>query len=562
MNDASNSSRSFQSFLIESDVISSEQVDFILENKVGGDVSLYEALVEFKLISSKELSRLFYSFIGEVSPDILNLDPSVVTLISQEFVKSNRVVALFLHDNCLTVGTPDFFNTVILDRVKALLPDIAFIRAVYLPLESITFLMERYYSYSSLSLYAIASSMSYISNTESGDVNNITIAKFVNKVLSNAIKVGASDIHIEPEEEFIRIRYRIDGIMLDVCELPKCYGPRLIIRIKIISSMNITESRHPQDGQINSSDIGLSANFRVAIHPVISGENIVIRVLSKRATIMELQELGFYEDDISVITKSTKRPEGMILATGPTGSGKTTTLYSILDMLDSVHKNIMTLENPVEFAMPRIMQTSINTDIGLTFQKGLISLMRNDPDVMMVGEIRDTDTATTAVGAAMTGHQVYSSVHANDAVGVVHRLLHMDVKPDFLSGTIICIISQRLIRKPCSNCSYLGDLTDDELRILNKFPGKVPTQMKRIKGCLDCNNTGYKGRTVIAEVLEVDEDIEHLISQSSNRKTIIAHLEDKGFRTIQEDAIRKIKDGIIELNDAIRVVNFTQFMHY
>jgi type II secretory ATPase GspE/PulE/Tfp pilus assembly ATPase PilB-like protein len=321
--------------------------------------------------------------------------------------------------------------------------------------------------------------------------------------LTDAVKRESSDIHFEPEHAFLRIRYRIDGVLEQIRSLHKTYWPGILVRLKVLSGMNIAETRAPQDGRMSLTLNGRPIDFRVSSQPGIHGENLVLRILDREKSIMPLEQMGFTTDALRELQLMMARPEGILVVTGPTGSGKTTTLYSMLSHLNNETVNIMTLEDPVEYPVTLMRQSSVNETLKLDFANGIRSIMRQDPDIILVGEIRDKDTAEMAFRAAMTGHQVFTTLHTNSALGVFPRLMDIGIQPGILSGNIIGVVAQRLVRKLCSHCREAYTPDEDESRILGVDPAQPP-QIYRAAGCPACGNKGYRGRLALIELLRMD----------------------------------------------------------
>lgn len=402
---------------------------------------------------------------------------------------------------------------------------------------------------------------------------DLPVVRIVDTLLEYSIFQEASDIHIEPEEKDVIVRYRIDGILHDVMTLPKNVQSGIVARIKILANLKVDEHRLPQDGRfkINAQDYKVS--FRVSIIPIFDGEKIVMRLLNEKAQILNLEQLGFQPAALSIAKRNLEKPHGMILVTGPTGSGKTTTLYTVLNLLNTPEVNISTVEDPVEYRMPRVNQSQINQKIGFSFAIGLRALLRQDPDIIMVGEIRDEETAQIAVHAAMTGHLVLSTLHTNDAVTTLPRLHDMGIPSFLIATTTNIIVAQRLVRKICPNCIQSFNLTKDTIEDLNKMLN-VPTLLKTLerekailsakqglesilfyrgKGCKKCNNTGYKSRIGIYEILEISENISEMILKKASAAEIKKRAIEDGMLTIIEDGFIKAKNGITTIEEIMRV---------
>jgi len=402
---------------------------------------------------------------------------------------------------------------------------------------------------------------------------NLPIVRIVDTLLEYAIFEGASDIHIEPEEKDIIVRYRVDGILRNVMTLPKNVQSGIIARIKILANLKVDEHRLPQDGRFKISTKDYKVSFRVSIIPTFDGEKIVMRLLSEKAQILTLEQLGFQPSSLAIIKRNIAKPHGMILVTGPTGSGKTTTLYTILNILNTPEVNIITIEDPIEYRMPRINQSQVNPKIGYTFAIGLRAFLRQDPDIIMVGEIRDQETAEIAIHAAMTGHLVLSTLHTNDAVTTLPRLSDMGVPAFLIAATTNIIVAQRLVRKICPNCiqSYkLDKQTIEDIKqqlniesimatlqkekaIVDAKKGLESLLFYRGKGCKQCSGSGYKGRIGIYETLEITETMSELILKKANAADLKNQAIKQGMLTIVEDGFIKARSGITTIEEIMRV---------
>lgn len=380
------------------------------------------------------------------------------------------------------------------------------------------------------------------------------IVKLVNLIIARGVRSRASDIHIEPQERDVRIRYRVDGVLQEVMQSPKRLQPAIISRVKIMANLDIAERRKPQDGHCALTIGGKIYDFRVATLPTIYGERIVLRVLAKDSVLMDLEDLGFLKDSLEKYRSAFLKPYGAILVTGPTGSGKSTTLYATLNVLNDNQKNIITIEDPVEYRIKGINQVQISTKVGLTFARSLRAVLRTNPDIVMVGEIRDQETASIAVESALTGHLVLSTLHTNDAPSAVSRLIEMGVEPFLVSSAIDCVQAQRLARRLCSECKEPYKPQEKRLEELG-FPldnGEIPTFYKP-RGCSKCSNTGYRGRIGIYEVMPISEDIEILASKKASSEEIKKVAIKEGMRTLREDGYIKVKRGITSIEEVLRV---------
>lgn len=380
------------------------------------------------------------------------------------------------------------------------------------------------------------------------------VVRAVNLLVSQAVKDRASDIHIEPQQDYLRIRYRIDGILHDTLNLPlSVHGP-LISRVKVLANMNIAERRRPQDGHFTMSIDGREVDIRVATADTSWGEMAVLRILDKAISVMALSELGFLPESLEIYQKLIKSPFGMILVSGPTGSGKTTTLYASINQLDAKGRNIITIEDPIEYRFANINQIQVNPQAGITFANGLRSIMRLDPDVILVGEIRDAETASIAIQAALTGHLVLSSVHANDAVGALFRLMDLGVEPFLITTAVIGIVAQRLVRRVCPHCRVLREVSEEERLVYEEEMGEKRTKFYYGVGCNFCALTGYYGRMGVFEILVMSEEIRRLLLSGASSDVIKAQAIKEGMVPMWRDGMLKVKEGLTTPYEVLRNV--------
>lgn len=384
------------------------------------------------------------------------------------------------------------------------------------------------------------------------------VIALVNLIMLRAIKEGASDIHIEPSgDKHLKVRYRIDGILHDIMSPPKSLHMAIISRVKIMSNMNIAERRLPQDGRIKVQVHGREVNFRVSTIPAVNGESAVLRILDPAQIMLNLKSIGFSDNNLEKYQKLIEKPNGIILVTGPTGSGKSTTLYATLNILNSIEKKIMTIEDPVEYRLDGISQLQAKPKIGLTFAAGLRSFLRQDPDIMLVGEIRDKETAEVAIQSALTGHLVLSTLHTNDAPSSVIRLIDMGIEPFLISSSVIGVLAQRLVRKICPYCKKEAPLTDEIKAVLEEFnvsPGEI--RLFYGEGCPHCKQTGYKGRTAVFELMVINEPIRELIYGHASLSEIRdAAVKKNGMISLKEDGLLKIGAGITTMEEVVRATS-------
>ncbi len=382
------------------------------------------------------------------------------------------------------------------------------------------------------------------------------IIKFVNLLISQAIQDRASDIHVEPAENSLRVRYRIDGVLHEAQEISKSLALSITSRIKILAEIDIAERRKPQDGRMSITHNGRKIDLRVATLPTVWGEKIVLRILDNTTAAYDLMDLGFSKDNLARFRESFTKPYGMILATGPTGSGKSTTLYATLNIISRPEINVITVEDPVEYRLPSINQIQVNPLAGLTFASALRSILRSDPDVVLLGEIRDRETAQIAIEAALTGHLVLSTLHTNDAPSAVTRLTEMGIEPFLVGSAIDCVVAQRLARRLCSRCKTAYIPTEEEY-VRARFPGPEPSEIPELfrpVGCSSCANTGYKGRLAFHEVMTINEEIERLTVRRASAAEIVAAAAEDGMTSLRQDGLAKVLTGETSLEEIFRVI--------
>ena len=551
--------------LIAKGVVSEDQIRIALTERKRRHEPLGRILVRFGFATEGVIRDVLAGVHGYDSVDLSDavIGSDVVKLVPKEVARRYRVLALNWDAGArrLTVATPDPSNVVAMDQVRALVDPGAEVRAVIAGEVEIDKAIDRLYGHE-LSIDGI------LKEIETGEIDRRSleaengeysqpVVRLVNALLSDAVRRGASDLHFEPAQEFLRIRYRIDGVLRQIRSLHRDHWAAIAVRLKVMASMNIAERRAPQDGRISLSVSGRAVDFRVSSLPTTFGENIVLRVLDRHKGIVALDRLGLHEDALGALRLMMARPEGIILVTGPTGSGKTTTLYSMLNHLDTESVNIMTLEDPVEYPMERIRQTSVNEAARLTFASGVRSLLRQDPDVILVGEIRDAETAEMAFRAAMTGHQVYSTLHANSAAGAVARLVEIGVSCGIMAGNIIGIVGQRLVRRLCVHCREPYEPARLERRILGLEAQSKGPPVYRAGGCGRCAHRGYRGRLALVELLRFDAGIDELVAGGATTREISRTARAGGFHPLAEDGVRRVREGVTSLDEVSRVVDLT-----
>lgn len=567
---------------MDSNLLEGEQVNEAFAEAESQKKQLGSLLLEKKLINETELRKLYAYILGIpfVNLEKETITPDILQTIPEPIAKKYNIVAFEKDGSNLKVAmvNPEDLQTIDFIRKKTGLKIVPCLTSD----ESIKTVLKQYEK----SLKAefgdiIQKSSDEAGSGEDGDdlekiAQDLPIVRIVDTLLKHAILQSASDIHIEPDEKEVRVRYRIDGVLHDAMTLPKQVIAGLVARIKVLSNLKLDEHRLPQDGRFKIEKEGYKISFRVSILPVFEGEKIVMRLLDESSKGLTLEKMGLMGAGLESVHRQIKRPNGMILVTGPTGSGKTTTLYTIMDIINVPEVNISTVEDPVEYRMPRVNQTQTNAKIGMTFAAALRSLLRQDPDIIMVGEIRDGETMQIAIEAAMTGHLVLSTLHTNSAAATLPRLLDMGAEAFLVASTVNVIIAQRLVRKLCPECRTQYNLTEQELKSLKEsfnmdeilkdinssgiLKGTVDAKSEwkkiplyRAKGCDQCKNEGYRGRMGIYEVLEMDEELGKMITASASSDEIERRAKEKGMLTMSEDGFMKAIQGLTSVEEILRV---------
>lgn len=561
--------------LLREKLLNSEQLRTALDYQKKNEVAMGTAIVSLGLLSEEDMAQALSRQLGYpyINLDQFEVYPDVINLIPVEIAQKYLIMPIHRIRSFLTLAMVDPTD---LDVIE----DIRFrtglsIQPVIASESGITNAIKKYYG-SSDSL-RVKQIVDEIEQAEDASVNIIEedeedydieelarsteeapIITLVNTVFIDSIKKGASDVHFEPYEKAFRVRYRLDGTMYEMMNLALKFKNPVISRVKILSNMDIAEKRLPQDGRIKmrvkmESGTRKEVDMRVSSVPTIFGEKIVVRILDKENLHLDLEKLGFEKESMELFQKHIVRPWGIILVTGPTGSGKTNTLYSAISSINSIEKNIMTAEDPVEFYIQGINQINIRDEIGLSFSSVLRSFLRQDPDIMLVGEMRDYETVDIAIKAALTGHLVFSTVHTNDAASTVTRLVNMNVEPFLVADSVVLIVAQRLIRRLCKKCRVKHNLTVEALMDIGytkEEAGKV--KVYKPGGCSLCHNTGYKGRTGLFEVMEVSDEIKDLVLAKSHSKEIKKKAIEQGMITLRRSGLAKIREGITSVEEVLR----------
>ncbi|NCP80368.1 MAG: type II/IV secretion system protein [Gallionella sp.] len=550
--------------LIAKGVISEDQLRIATQEQSKSPQPLGRLLVRLGFLSEATIRDVLSENLGQETVDLATVivDSAAVTLIPKEVARRYQLVPISVDTGSknLTLAIADPDNIIALDQVRALLKDEYRLITLLASESDILRAIDQYYGFE-LSIDGILHEIEPGEMEHQGlqqGVNEFSqpVVRLIDALLTEAVQQNASDIHFEPENSFLRIRYRVDGVLRQVRSLHKSFWPAMVVRLKVMSGMNIAETRAPQDGRISLRLSGRPIDFRVASHPTSYGENLVLRILDRQKGLVPINQLGLDESALTLLLSIIAKPEGIVLVTGPTGSGKTTTLYSILSHVNTESVNIMTLEDPVEYPIPLIRQSSVNEAAKLDFASGIRSLMRQDPDIILVGEIRDHPTAEMALRAAMTGHQVYSTLHTNSAIGAIPRLLDIGILPDILAGNIIGVMAQRLIRVLCRHCKYPYQPDAAERKLLGLHHNEEVT-LYRAAGCDICHHQGYAGRQAIMEILKMDSDLDDLVARRASIRDIKHAALEKGFRPLAQDGIRRILQGVSSVGEVMRVVDLS-----
>ncbi|MBF0227165.1 MAG: Flp pilus assembly complex ATPase component TadA [Desulfobacterales bacterium] len=554
--------------LINADILSEEQLQKALVSQKKSGLKLGQFLVREGIVSESQIVGVISRQlkIEKYSSTQYPLDLGLATFVPAEMAKKYQIAPLRKKGFLLTIAMVDPQDIEALDAVEVYTN--TEVEAVICTEQEMNYLLKTLYgAYTTLDEGTEKSSNEAddsaqkqenspgeieVSGQDSGD--DVPVIRLVNSILSQAITEKVSDIHISPEKDYVQVRFRVDGRLHELPAPPKSMFLPMVSRLKIMANLDIASSRVPQDGRFTVKMSGKEVNIRTSTLPTIYGENVVLRLLDTSGGILTLEQIGMKESDRIKIEKMLFKPYGMILSTGPTGSGKSTTLYSMLHILNTPDINIITLEDPVEFRIPKIRQVQLNQKAGMTFASGLRSILRQDPDVIMVGEIRDAETARISVQAALTGHRVLSTVHTNDSAGAITRFIDMGIEPFLVSSVMLIAIAQRLVRRICKECS---EIYNPPTEILESWGIDEDTgsKFKKGRGCFNCFDSGYKGRTGLYEVLVIDEEVQDMIIKRKTSQEIMWVLKNSGkLITLKEDAADKAKRGITTLEEAASAV--------
>ena len=551
--------------LIEKGYITSDQLNVALQEKKVSSKMLGEILVDLGFIDADKLSEFLAEKSGFIlfDPATTIIDSEALEIIEKEMAQKHQMLPYALEDGELQVAMADPYDVVALDILRKHLPKGVKVKPAMTTNRTLGDAIDAAYGYAG-SVKAILKELEGQSAEELEEVAGLSedeayshpLVRLVNALIFDAVKAGVSDLHFEPEENFVRLRCRKDGAMATTQILHKQHWNGISQRLKIMASLNIADKLAPQDGRIQMNIKGHEVDFRVSSLPTVHGENIVMRVLDKQSSIMALSKLGFSDGNLERIKKAQSCPEGIIIVTGPTGSGKTTSLYSMLNEINTVDVNIQTLEDPVEYSLPMIRQTHVREGV-LDFADGIKALLRQDPDIIFIGEIRDKTTAEMALQAAMTGHQVYTTLHTNDSFGAIPRLFDLGMVPGMIAGNIVSIFAQRLARTLCENCKEAYKPSDEEVQILG-VSGLPEIYRATQGGCSACAGQGYAGRVAVAEVLLFDEEMDEVLARGGTKAELKEIAVGKGFKNMKDDAMLKILEGRTTFEAVSKVVDITK----
>ncbi len=571
-------------FILDSNLIEKNKLEEAYQESIKGGKQLGNFLLENKLISDTDLRKLYAYIIGIPFVDLVKslISPDILQIVPEPIAKKYNIVAFEKTGNDLKVAmlNPEDIQTIDFIKKKTGLKIVPCLTTI----EGIQSVIKQYEKSLKAEFGDIIEKSSQELTEQDKEkekdleeiAQGLPVIRIIDTLLKHAILQSASDIHIEPEEKEVRVRYRIDGVLHDAMTLPREVLSGIVARIKVLTNLKLDEHRLPQDGRFKIENENYKFSLRVSILPVFDGEKIVMRLLDETSKGLTLEKMGLFGNPLESVHRNISKPNGMVLVTGPTGSGKTTTLYTVMDIINTSEVNISTVEDPVEYRMPKINQTQVNSKIGMTFASALRSLLRQDPDIIMVGEIRDKETLEIAIQAAMTGHLVLSTLHTNSASGALPRMIDMGAEPFLIASTVNVIIAQRLVRKLCPECRTAYTLTDKEIKTLknsvdldsvlnylkeNKELSKIiksnndwsNIKFYKPKGCEQCNNEGYHGRIGIFEVLDIDTDIEKLIVELASTETIERKAKEKGMNTMIEDGFFKSVQGTTSIEEVLRV---------
>lgn len=543
--------------LIDAKLITEDKLYEVLLLQKQSGKKLGEILIDEKILTESQMIEVleFQLGIPHVDLDKYHIDPEIPKLINENLARRHLLIPLKKDRGKLVVAMNDPLNIFAIDDIKIFTGFV--VEPVIATKEDILTAIDRFYEKVSAekALEEFTESYTYedvdeVDEATQSSINNAPVVKLVNSIILQAIKLRASDIHIEPYEKQLRVRFRIDGDLQEHMTPAKSSHSAIVTRIKIMGRMDIAEKRIPQDGRVEMEIEGRSIDMRISMLPTVYGEKIVIRLLDRSGNIMTKTQLGFTLENMKVFERLIKHPHGIILVTGPTGSGKSTTLYAALMEINDLRKNIITVEDPVEYRLNGVNQSQVNNKAGLTFANGLRAILRQDPDIVMIGEIRDAETAQIAVRAAITGHLVLSTIHTNDTASTVARLADMGIEPYLISSSLVGVVAQRLVKRICESCKTAYEPDDTERKRLNINRDQI---IYKGKGCIACNHTGYKGRIAIHEIMPITQDIKFLIDQRGSIDVLRKKSIEEGMITLRMNCTELVVRGITTMDELLKV---------
>jgi type IV pilus assembly protein PilB len=546
--------------LIQNQMITEEQLEEALESQDSSGKSLGRLLIEKGMLTEGQLTSVLAEQIGIRYVDLnsYTVDPAATNLVDANLARRYMVIPIDYEGGKLVVAMADPTNVFALDDMRIMTG--MEIMPVVSTKDDIVSAIGRYmHSADEMQEFDELPAMDDFDNADEDELKeageDAPIVKYVNLIIAEAVHENSSDVHIEPGEKDVRIRYRVDGVLHETRRSPKRIHPGLVSRLKIMGNMNIAERRVPQDGRFGLSVGGRMIDLRVASLPTVYGEKIVLRILDRSASLITLTELGMEAEPLAAFSASFHKPYGTVIITGPTGSGKTTTMYAALSELNRREVNVITVEDPVEYQMQGLNQVQVDTKVGLTFAATLRSILRCDPDIVMIGEIRDAESAKMAIESALTGHMVLCTLHTNDAPSAMTRMTEMGVEPFLIASAVDGIVSQRLARKLCGRCKQEASYEQEYLKKVG-FPDLNGGTIFKAKpgGCPFCNGNGFRGRIGLYEVLIVDEDIERLVVDHATAHQVASLAREKGMKTLRDDGFAKVVNGVTSIEEVLRVV--------
>jgi type IV pilus assembly protein PilB len=542
--------------LLKEHVITEEELKKALKEQKT-DERLGETLVRMKIVSEMQILKALEASTGVQRISLINftIDSLVLGLIDENFCRRNNIIPLRIEGNRLMFATSDPLDFAVSEELRMITGYRP--KAYSAPKNDIITQIEKYYGFTrTLEALGVKQNIMLEEETldEENDFDETPMVKLVNQILTSAVFQRASDIHIDPLDEKTLVRYRIDGVLDTVREFPIKIHNQMISRIKVMSGMDITETRVPQDGRIQTLIQQKTLDLRISTLPTVRGEKVVMRILDLSGSMNKIHSIGLSQKEERQLRQMIAQPNGIVLVSGPTGSGKTTTLYACLNELNNPNVNIVTVEDPVEIKMAGVNQVQVHPDVDLTFANALRSILRQDPNIIMIGEIRDVETAEISIRASLTGHLVLSTIHTNNAIKTITRLLDMDIEPFLIASSLTGIVSQRLVRRLCPECSTHDAPTEAEKSMFDKYHIDVKS-VKRAKGCPSCNYKGYAGRVGIFEVLPITKGMQKLIAENAPMSELEKQAQSEGLVTIMQSGLDKVKAGVTTLEEVMKVAS-------